>query len=351
MNRRNWVISASTAAIIVAGFIVWNLFSPPSAALADALQKLKEAKSFSCEMSSYKVDGKTYDFPRDLTYKLTWASPGSLRSDIIVKEKIQTSFIIPHDAAGLVIDNKDKTYQMIEKSQMGEQEKLIANMFKTLAAYPAGDEKPSGMDEIDGVKAPRFDLLMNQRKPKDGEWDFRVWVHPETKRPLRVDFNVIPKEAKSDTRKVYRMEKFVWDVNTEKLFDTTAPEGFVNATKTKDEMIEMSTKQIVAFLKDCKEKLGTYPKTRHIDAVKIAEEFDKLGKEKPKLATIQGLVFINVLQTLNKETKYNGETVGPDDKTKVLFRWKLEDGKFRVIFGDLQAETVSAEKLKTLEDK
>lgn len=349
MNRRNWVISASTAAIIVAGLVVWNLFSPPSVALADALQKLKEAKSFSCDMT-FKVDGKTYGFPNDLTFKLTWASPGSFRSDILVKEKFQSSFIMPDNAAGLVIDHKDKKYQIIEKAQMGEQEKLIANMFKTLATYSAADEKPSGTDEIDGLKAPRFDLLMNQRKPKEGEWDFRVWVHPETKRPLRVDFNIIPKEANSDVRQVYRLEKFVWDVKTDNLFETVPPKGYGNATVTTDEAIEMSTKKIVAFLEDYKAKFGAYPKTKSIDPAKIGAELDKLGKDKAKLATIEGLVLMGVLQTLSKDSVYKGETVGPNDKTKVLFRWKLENGTYRVIFGDLRAETVTAEKLKGLED-
>ena len=59
---------------------------------------------------------------------------------------------------------------------------------------------------------------------------------------------------------------------------------------------------------------------------------------------------MGVLQSRNKDTVYNGAMVGPDDKTKVLFRWKLEDGNHRVIFGDLRAETITTEKLKTLED-
>jgi len=349
MNRRNWLISASSAAMI-AGVIVWNLISVPSVALADALKKMKESKSFSCVMSQWdggKTDGPT----NDLTIKLIWASPGYLRSDIVVKDSIQSSFIMPHDSAGLVIDHKDKKYQVIEKSQMGEQEKHAANIFQTLATYPAGDEKPSGIDEIDGVKSPRFDLLLNQRKSMEGEWDFRVWVHPETKRPLRVDFNIVPKEAKSDVRLIYRLEKFAWDIKTDDLFDTTPPKDYRNATLAKDEAIDMSTKQIVAFLGEYKVKFGTYPKAKRIDPVKIGAELDKLGKDKAKLTTVQGLVLMGVLQTLSKDAVYHGEKVGPDDKAKVLFRWKLEDGKYRVIFGDLQAETVTMEKLKTLEEK
>ena len=46
-----------------------------------------------------------------------------------------------------------------------------------------------------------------------------------------------------------------------------------------------------------------------------------------------------------------GNTVGPKDKGKVLLRWKLDDGRYEVIFGDLRAETVTAERLLALEGK
>ena len=37
------------------------------------------------------------------------------------------------------------------------------------------------------------------------------------------------------------------------------------------------------------------------------------------------------------------------DTGKVLLRWKVSDKEYRVIFGDLHAETVSPEKLAELE--
>jgi hypothetical protein len=44
-------------------------------------------------------------------------------------------------------------------------------------------------------------------------------------------------------------------------------------------------------------------------------------------------------------------TVGPSDKDKVLLRWKLDDGRYEVIFGDLRFETVTAQRLHDLEGK
>ena len=50
-----------------------------------------------------------------------------------------------------------------------------------------------------------------------------------------------------------------------------------------------------------------------------------------------------------KDPAYYGQTVTPKDADKVLMRWKLSDTEYRVIFGDLHAETVTPEKLAELE--
>jgi len=50
-----------------------------------------------------------------------------------------------------------------------------------------------------------------------------------------------------------------------------------------------------------------------------------------------------------KDPAYYGRTVTPRDADKVLLRWKLSDKEYRVIFGDLHAETVSPERLADLE--
>lgn len=50
-----------------------------------------------------------------------------------------------------------------------------------------------------------------------------------------------------------------------------------------------------------------------------------------------------------KEAAYYGDTVDPEDSNAVLMQWKLSDGKYRVIFGDLREQTVTAEELVDLQ--
>ena len=51
-----------------------------------------------------------------------------------------------------------------------------------------------------------------------------------------------------------------------------------------------------------------------------------------------GWHFINQIRRDNPEASFNGLPVGPEDKNKVLFRWKLEDGSYQSIYGDLRTE-------------
>jgi hypothetical protein len=50
-----------------------------------------------------------------------------------------------------------------------------------------------------------------------------------------------------------------------------------------------------------------------------------------------------------KDVVYYGDSIDPEDSNAVLIQWKLSDGKYRVVFGDLREETVSAEELIKLQ--
>jgi hypothetical protein len=50
-----------------------------------------------------------------------------------------------------------------------------------------------------------------------------------------------------------------------------------------------------------------------------------------------------------KDVVYYGNSVDPQDSDAVLVQWKLSDGEYKVIFGDLREKTVSAEELIRLQ--
>ena len=63
------------------------------------------------------------------------------------------------------------------------------------------------------------------------------------------------------------------------------------------------------------------------------------------------LSWINTIQRDFPDGVYNGKTVAPQDAAKVLVRWQLDDGDYRVIFGDLSSATVSPSRLRQLESR
>ena len=60
--------------------------------------------------------------------------------------------------------------------------------------------------------------------------------------------------------------------------------------------------------------------------------------------------FYRDLQADDRDPAYHGDTVTARDFDRVLLRWRLDDGRYRVVYGDLRVETVSAERLVELEE-
>ncbi len=50
-----------------------------------------------------------------------------------------------------------------------------------------------------------------------------------------------------------------------------------------------------------------------------------------------------------EDVAYYGDSIEPGDSNAVLMQWKISDGEYRVIFGDLRAKTVSGEELIKLQ--
>ena len=61
-----------------------------------------------------------------------------------------------------------------------------------------------------------------------------------------------------------------------------------------------------------------------------------------------GMFYMNLVQQ-KLDPVYYGKVVRPGDTGSVLLRWKTAETEYRVIFGDLHADTVEADALSKLE--
>ena len=228
MDRRTWAASAAAAATIAATVLLsWG--GTPSVALADGLKPFREAKSFSCDLIPL-AGGKpvAVEGPKS-TQTLTWSAPGSLRSDTRLDGRPYRTDILPHQKPGVSFEHRPKTFRATA-AKPGRQESMVLRLIAGLATYSAADQKPAGIDDLNGVKAQRFDLSVPVPEMKDATWRYRVWIDPVAKRPVRVDYAI---QANQDPAAAgvtgLRLEKFEWDVKTDGLFDTTPPAGYTAA--------------------------------------------------------------------------------------------------------------------------
>jgi hypothetical protein len=154
-----------------------------------------------------------------------------------------------------------------------------------------------------------------------------------------------------------------WNIELDpQLFDTTPPDGYTDATE-QPPTVEKQVRLITEALKVYAEASGGhYPGEKTIGISPTINNFQSLlgltkwpGKGDPNSEKMEKVFngFEQSGQILDHrpEAIYFGKTVGPGDTAKILMRWKLDDGRYEVIFGDLRSETVTAERLHALEEK
>jgi hypothetical protein len=86
-------------------------------------------------------------------------------------------------------------------------------------------------------------------------------------------------------------------------------------------------------------------------AARSLEKLRTLGKEEKEeaMSIHSTCAFYAALDRAGKDVAYYGGEVTADDVDAVLIRWKNSDNEYRVIFGDLTAENVTAKVLAELE--
>jgi outer membrane lipoprotein-sorting protein len=354
-KRRMWVGGAAAAALAVIGLLLaWHAAGSQSV-VAQTAEALRKVKSYQCRYSG--IEAGADEGKRQEVGVVYWAAPGSYRMDFHDRGKLVKAVIGIRGKPGLEIDHKYETYQRLQPFYQPDSPLELLHELPKFAGK-ADRELPER--KIKGKGARGFEIAVEKLDPDRDDGTLRVWPDPETKLPLRVEY-VVPDQF------TVVWDDFTWDVPTDQLFDTKPPAKYQDETPTPPSP-EEQTEPIVKGLKTYAKYYcgGKYPQARIVygditsqrlyraaglsDPSKVAPREEQLRDEYRECSVAKfGFAHMNTIQRHNPDAAYYGKTVGPDDKDKVLFRWQLEDGGYRVIFGDLRAETVTAQKLKELE--
>ena len=394
------VTKLATAAIIVVacviGLSLWT-GTQSGIALADVLTRLEQVKTYRSK-GTFTANGQIAP-GRPSHYETHWTS--------VVSQEFgfKTNIEIPDPNGGwspvseLYLCTQKKTYIEIKhpakryvRREFGDEEVQQSQKEGDITAEPGAFIKrimackyeSLGRSTVNGVEVEGFRTtdpncrtggLQSRVAFKDPRVDLKVWVDVKTRLPVRHDDLASGLDERGNTTSHRFVTDFEWDVPvTAADFDPPpVPDGYVvldnPPPKPRDE-----EKTALQGLKKCIELFGNYLETMgdHIGlggatflaleksetpaALQLKEEMKGLTEQQKqdRVFEVTGAVrhmdwLYGDLVQQKKDPAYYGKTVTPKDADKVLMRWKLSDNEYRVIFGDLRAETVSPEKLADLE--
>jgi outer membrane lipoprotein-sorting protein len=385
---------AAAAVIIIAVLIGLHQFSTSieSIALADVLEKVEQVQAFmykgKMNMTGNMQPGMPVG-PQQAEINVTISAEYGIKMEMDMNtvvsgasQKIkQLMYILPNEKKMYMIIPEQKKYIQMEfdDSMLARMKKQSYDPREFLRQIVNSKYTDIGRSVIDGVEVEGFRTTDSAVFGGMEDVNVILWVDRETELPVLEEMHYKINEQMQMDGELY---DFQWDaqVNADE-FKPVIPEDYTTILPGGYKLPSASEEGAIEGLRFCEKLLGKYPKK--IDmmnlmsevmtikdtnnpteaALRLSEEIEELkadtndlpDEEKARrimeiMRPVQSLgMFYMVLVQDKKEPAYYGEYVMPGDANEVLLRWKVSDNEYRVVFGDLGAETVTADELAELE--
>ena len=392
-------IAAAVVLVCIVGLYVWT-GTKSGVALADVLAKVEQAQAFMYRLKM-KTTGNMQpgmpSGPMEMTGTVLISNDYGMKMemDMVVNGVGQTTrqimYMLPQEKKAYVIIPEQKQYIQMEFSDdlLARTKKQSNDPREFLRQILNSKYTDIGKSVIDGVEVEGFETtdpacfggMMEDVK-------VTLWVDRKTELPVREEMRYKMNEQMQMEGELYDFQWYV-QVNADE-FEPVIPQDYTNPLPNY-KMPTASEEGAIDGLRFCEQMMGRYPKKTDLmnlmgeitsglvsitdsnnpaAALKLKEvlnlkedfkkELDKLPEEEKTKKIMEmtmeimrpvqslGLFHMTLVQE-KKEPAYYGESVTPADTDKVLLRWKVSDSEYRVIYGDLHAETVTAKKLAELE--
>jgi hypothetical protein len=376
MNRRLQVSAGAIVglAAVLVFLLVWGgIDVKPASAMEKMAESIRHAKSLKVTMSmEFKLALEPGKPPvtSNMTETLYWLAPKSYRMERkggLHMQGVDGTDIFPAGKPGIRIDDTAKKFRRVPARLAAESPFM---MLDKLSTFSGQADRKLGEKTIGGKRTWGFEIDGKKIDSDGCHGPVEIWLSAESNLPVLINYNM----KISGVPIVLKMEKFQWNIDlAPKLFAAEAPAGYVEEKINPAEYPgpEKVLQGITLALKTYAELCGGhYPRITRTFAEPVRDEMfeaagiklpvtgERMMHDKPYRerchkveAAFQGFAVFNRVLQSNPDTAYYGKNVGPKDKDKVLLRWKLDDGRYQVIFGDLRTETVTAERLRALEGK
>jgi len=388
------ITKLTVAAVVIIACLIGLSFwrtSGSGIALADVLARIEQVKAYRYKWS-VKTTGedpnKPYSSSEERATNLISQEYGSkMTMEELDPNGGESTFyecyIFPEKRTMIIIMPKQKKYERREFDDSWAEGMQNGNDPRTLTKRILEYKYESmGRATIDGIEVEGFRTTdPNYGRDDVGfknlQADQKIWVDVKTRLPVRYDFTYVHFDQMGNKKENehFVIHDFQWDVPVDAAeFEPVIPDDYTGTVIKYPAHITEET--AIQGLKLLVELLGKYPdpeiitltnipdvaptvlrlaeKSETPAAMRLKEEIKGLTEEEISnklvdfLMPIRGLAWFYYMPG-EKQLKYYGKTVTPKDADKVLMRWKVSDNEYRVIFGDLHAETVTPEALAELE--
>lgn len=391
MRQRIVALSGVSAVVLCGLLFFWGAAGmKPLSAMEKMVESVRRAKSskitWVIKTTFHNIDSDAFQ-GKNRVEKSTdyWLAPNMFRTDFFDPRRSQpgqpsqTNILSGEDKPWVSISHWAKSFHRhsrYDKWMKSFAPDMLANLSEEA-------DQDLGTKVVDGRSAWGFMIQWNKINPEVSKPAMlEIWVDRETNLPIS-----LRSELKTERMTaIQESTKIEWNVDLDpSLFDTTPPEGYRDLTwkkPTTDNAVEMIVEAFRPYLglpydvcprmkqrptvQDVETQLGVLDtildrlnNERGIFASTDDEDKEKARREERAAQRMreavpkqrEGFLHLWAIVQEDRDVVYNGEAVLAEDKEKILLRWKLDDGQYQVIFGDLHNEVVTAERLDVLEGK
>ena len=384
---------AAAAVIIIAVLVVINNIDSSSIALAAVLEKVEQTRAYMYTVKM-KITGSMLPSAKEQT-ETTIVSDDYGRKSYLEqtdpntgKTTTQESYILPEQKMIVTIMLEKKQYLRIPFGDeflalMKRQDNDPRVIIKRIMACEYTELGRSVIDgvEVEGFRTTDPAAFLSALDGDTTSTELTLWVDAENWLPFRSEMDIKYGEKKQISSATY---DYHWNVPVQAGdFEPYIPEDFKPLPGGMK--MPMNEEGAIEGLRLFAELTGRYPKelnmlelnqeiaTHNKDSQYMKNLTEKLKKEieemsrttdmsedeirdtlmkkfMERIMPLQSIgLFYMILVANQKEPVYYGESVGPDDADKVLLKWKVSDDQYRVIYGDLTAEDLTADQWNQLQ--
>ncbi len=378
MNSRITKLVAA-AVIVLAAILAVTFFNQTSGIVwAEVVRRLGEIRTVSYQITADikgmqgTPEGYTTHMTQDV---LVSYEQGAVRIDSALQlpggtRKSQT-YILQEDRVAITILPEQKKYfkVTISEEQMQKMDEESGDPVTLLKAMLEHKYTELGRKTIDGVSAWGIQVSDPKLGTKMGsfisggmfdETTVQLWVDQKHELPVRIHATGSSQDARASMEMVY--DSFQWDIPLEPArLKPQIPEDYELVAQAKWEAGKEGEEIIDVLRLFVEFADGKYPAS--LKTVTVANALapalkKKLSAEsaqpsKELIARLMKVDMVGMMYTTlerdGKDPAYYGDRVSAASPRAVLFRWKIDGNRYRVVFGDLSAEDVSADQLIQLE--